>query len=84
MGLSAYELCFLYTVNAYTFIGVRADFLGGLNQFCPKNPGQSGNFSGRRIARLPEKKTILPDPGSGGCSPPPSPPAHTPLYTLSR
>jgi len=37
-------------------IGVRADFLGwGLNQFCPKNPGQSGNFSGRKNAKLPEK-----------------------------
>ena len=43
-------------------------FKGGLNQFCPKNPGQSDNFSGRKIARLPEKKSCCPT--LGGCSPP--------------
>jgi len=34
----------------------------------------------RKIARLPEKN-ILPD--SGGCSPFPSPPAHTPMNVLT-
>ena len=57
-------------------IGVRVDFLGGgLNQFCPKNPGQSGNFSGRTIARLPEKKSFCPTLGAAAFQPP----AHTPL-----
>jgi len=43
-------------------------FLGGLNQFCPKNPGHSGNFSGRKNARLPQKNHFARP--WGGCSPP--------------
>ena len=50
-------------------IGVRADFFrGGLNQFCPKNPGQ-------RCKKLPKncqiarKKSFCPTLRS--CSPPP-------------